>query len=180
MPSRPSSPPERTREVISTNVLELAGFAPLNSFTAPPCSTTYQRALSFGACNIASGEVNESAVNRLKEISLPTLGRGHATHVAFAGRVSSPLLGLAGGGSVLGGVPRTTGAPLSQPATSNNDHAMTASLFICQFVLFQWVQLSRNDDAVSWGAAMIGYRTLDGSMRIPDIERESHWSRAPA
>lgn len=117
------------------NVLALAGFVPLNSFTAPPCSTTYQRVLSLGACIRAIGVANESAVNRLKEISLPTLGRGHARHVAFDGRASRPPVGVdgggcVGGGSVLGASLRTTGAPLSQPATSNSAQVMNASLFI--------------------------------------------------
>ena len=50
---------DRTRAVMSTNMLALAGFAPLNCLTTPPCSTTNQRELSPGACNIAIGEVND-------------------------------------------------------------------------------------------------------------------------
>src|SRR5262252_943873 len=63
--------------------------------------------------------VNVRLVNRLREISLPALGRGHATQVAFAGRASRPELPVEGGGVVGGGsCPAVLEPPPPQPCSS--------------------------------------------------------------
>src|SRR5690348_15252840 len=89
MPSRPSSPPEATRSVMSRYVV-LTGLAVLNCFTTPACSSTNQRELCAGGCSIRTGALNERLVNCVNEIKLPALGRGHARQVALAGRESRP------------------------------------------------------------------------------------------
>src|ERR1044071_5699925 len=89
MPSRPSSPPEATRSVMSRYVV-LTGLDVSNCFTTPGCSSTNQRELSAGACSIKTGALKERLVNWVKEIRLPALGRGQARQVALPGRESRP------------------------------------------------------------------------------------------
>src|SRR5690349_5175833 len=101
MPSSPLSaptPPKFTRSTISMNSCAVPGLLVSNHFTTPACSTTNQRRLFAGACNIATGCVKDSEVNRLKEISLLPVGLGHAVQVVFDGRASRPGSGEVGGG----------------------------------------------------------------------------------
>ena len=63
MPSRPFSPPiVDARALMSMNTCSSLGLLVGNVRTTPPCSTTNQRELSFGACSIATGEVNDRFV----------------------------------------------------------------------------------------------------------------------
>jgi hypothetical protein len=66
--------------------LALLGSDALNWRTMPSCWTTNHRELSFGACSSPTGTLNVRLVNRDSEMEPVLEGRGHATHVAFAGR----------------------------------------------------------------------------------------------
>src|SRR4029450_1242715 len=72
MPSNPVSPAKLTRLVMSMKWLAVLTIgALLKPRTRPPCSTTNQRALSPGACSIATGFESVTPVNTG---STPTVG----------------------------------------------------------------------------------------------------------
>src|SRR6185503_2018216 len=54
MPSSPISPPEVTREVRLMNSVVVVGLATAKRLTMPLCWTTYQYALLFAGCSIAT------------------------------------------------------------------------------------------------------------------------------
>ncbi len=91
MPSRPPSPVVSTAIVIA--VLAVATFGSFaNARTAPPLWSTYQRELSPGAWSISNGWLNVRLGKARCVVTVaPALATfAGATHVAFAGRASSP------------------------------------------------------------------------------------------
>src|SRR3954468_5330889 len=91
MPSSPPSPVVSTAIVIA--VLAVATFGSFaNTRTAPPLWSTYQRELSPGAWSISNGWLNVRLANARCVVTVaPALADfAGATHVALAGRASSP------------------------------------------------------------------------------------------
>ncbi len=63
----------------------------LNLSTTPPCCTTNQRELSFGACNMATGLLKLNPANTCsKLIESLSVGRAQAAHEVLLGLASNP------------------------------------------------------------------------------------------
>src|SRR5688572_25935104 len=123
MPSRPASPPLVTGPCRSMNVDTAVVLSTLaKDFTMPPCSTTYQRVSSPGACNRRMGDENvRFGKTRVEVTERPKPGCGVARQVVLPGLASRPL--EPEGGGFVGGPPGggsfcTVSGPPPQPASA--------------------------------------------------------------